>query len=102
VHFFDVSCRRGLSWYRCQFPRLPSARRATRGADVTPVSFESSPYYMFHPAAPERIARDLPEVRLLVLRRDPVERANSGHAHEVAHGFETESFEAALELEPAR
>jgi hypothetical protein len=102
VHFFDVSYRRGLSWYRCHFPMLSAARRATRGADVTPVSFESSPYYMFHPLAPERIARDLPGVRLLVLLRDPVERAYSGHAHEVAHGFETESFEAALELEPAR
>lgn len=102
VHFFDVSYRRGLSWYRCHFPLLAAARRAARGADVTPVSFESSPYYMFHPLAPERIARDLPGVRLLVLLRDPVERAYSGHAHEVAHGFESEPFEAALELEAAR
>src|SRR5207244_9434512 len=99
-HFYDVSYRRGLSWYRFHFPLLAAARRATRGADVTPVSFESSPYYMFHPVAPERIARDLPEVRLLVLLRDPVERAYSGHAHAVAHGFETESFDAAPELEP--
>ena len=57
---------------------------------------------MFHPLAAERIARDLPGVRLLVLLRDPVERAYSAHAHEVAHGFETESFERALELEHAR
>jgi len=102
VHFFDVSYRRGLSWYRSHFPLLAVARRSGRAAGVTPVSFESSPYYMFHPLAAERIARDLPGVRLLVLLRDPVERAYSGHAHEVAHGFETESFEAALELEPAR
>jgi hypothetical protein len=66
------------------------------------VTFESSPYYMFHPLAAERIAKDLPGVRLLVLLRDPVERAYSGHAHEVAHGFETEPFEAALKLEPVR
>jgi hypothetical protein len=66
------------------------------------MAFESSPYYMFHPLAPGRIARDLPGVKLLVLLRDPVERAYSGHAHEVAHGFETEPFERALELEPVR
>jgi len=102
VHFFDVSYRRGLSWYRSHFPLLAAARRSARASGVEPVSFESSPYYMFHPLAPERIARDLPRVRLLVLLRDPVERAYSGHAHEVAHGFETEPFEAALELEPAR
>ena len=102
VHFFDVSYRRGLAWYRSHFPLQAAARRAARGSGVTPVSFESSPYYMFHPLAAERIAGDLPGVRLLVLLRDPVERAYSGHAHEVAHGFETEPFEAALELEPAR
>ena len=66
------------------------------------MAFESSPYYMFHPLAPARIARDLPGVKLLVLLRDPVERAYSGHAHEVAHGFETETFQRALELEPVR
>ena len=102
VHFFDVSYRRGLAWYRSHFPLLAAARRPARAAGTAPVSFESSPYYMFHPLAAERIARDLPGVRLLVLLRDPVERAYSGHAHEVAHGFETESFESALELEPAR
>src|SRR5262249_56758005 len=102
VHFFDVSYRRGLSWYRSHFPLRAAARRAARASGVEPVSFESSPYYMFHPLAAERIAKDLPGVRLLVLLRDPVERAYSGHAHEVAHGFETEPFEAVLELEPAR
>jgi len=102
VHFFDVSYRRGLAWYRSHFPLLAAARRAARASGVMPVSFESSPYYMFHPLAAERIAKDLPGVRLLVLLRDPVERAYSGHAHEVAHGFETEPFEAALKLEPVR
>ena len=57
---------------------------------------------MFHPLAADRIAADLPGVRLLVLVRDPVERAYSAHAHERARGFETEPFERALELEPAR
>lgn len=50
----------------------------------------------------ERISRDLPGVKLLVLLRDPVERAYSGHAHEISLGFETEPFERALELEPGR
>jgi hypothetical protein len=50
-----------------------------------------------------RIATDLPDVRLVVLVRDPVERAYSQHAHEVARGFEVESdFAQALALEPSR
>jgi hypothetical protein len=57
---------------------------------------------MFHPLAAERISRDLPGVKLLVLVRDPVERAYSAHAHELARGYETEPFEQALELEDQR
>ncbi len=45
---------------------------------VAPITGESSPYYMFHPLAAGRIAADLPDARLLVLVRDPVERAYSG------------------------
>ena len=66
------------------------------------VSGEASPYYLFHPLAPARIARDLPAVRLMVLLRDPVERAISAHRQETARGFETEPFERALELEETR
>jgi hypothetical protein len=92
VHYFDMNYDRGIGWYRAHFPLAVTGR----------LTFESSPYYMFHPLAAERIAADLPGVKLIVLVRDPVERAYSAHAHELARGFETESFERAIELEPAR
>ena len=41
-------------------------------------------------------------MKLLVLLRDPVVRAYSGHSHEKARGFEDLSFEEALAAEPAR
>jgi len=102
VHFFDVAYGRGLAWYQSHFPLGVTARLAAGRKGVTPVAFEASPYYMFHPLAPERIYRDLPGVKLLVMVRDPVERAYSAHANHVGHGLETESFERALELEDSR
>jgi Sulfotransferase domain len=102
VHYFDMNYERGLGWYRAHFPLRASARRASRVAGDRALTFESSPYYLFHPCAAERIARDLPGVKLLVLVRDPVERAYSAHAHELARGFETEPFDRALELEARR
>ena len=102
VHYFDMNYDRGLGWYRAHFPLRSSARRAAMAAGDQALTFESSPYYMFHPCAADRIARDLPDVKLLVLVRDPVERAYSAYAHELARGFEFESFDRALELEPER
>lgn len=101
VHFFDKRYDAGLDWYRGNFPVAPTSRLRRLGSP-RPLTFESSPYYLFHPLAGERIARDLPGVRLLVVLRDPVERAYSGHSHELARGYETEPFERALELEPER
>ena len=101
AHYFDTGYGHGSAWYRGHFPLLASARRAAVDGQL-PMTGESSPYYMFHPLAGQRIAADLPGVRLLVLLRDPVERAYSAHTHETARGFETESFEKALELEPVR
>jgi hypothetical protein len=95
IHYFDVSYHRGMAWYRGHFPlAIRSAPNAITG--------ESSPYYLFHPLAAERIARDLPEVKLVVALRDPVERAYSAHAHEFARGYETEPFEQAIRMEAER
>ncbi len=101
AHYFDTGYGHGPAWYRGHFPLLASARRAAVDGQL-PITGESSPYYLFHPLAGQRIAADLPGVRLLVLLRDPVERAYSAHTHETARGFETEPFEKALELEPVR
>ena len=102
VHYFDTGYDHGLGWYQGHFPLRARAALVRRATGEVPLTFESSPYYMFNPLAAERISRDLPEVKLLVLVRDPVERAYSAHAHELARGFETEPFERALELEDQR
>lgn len=101
VHFFDTHYDEGLDWYRGNFPVGATSRLRRPGAG-RPVTGESSPYYMFHPLAGQRIADDLPDVKLIVMLRDPVERAYSAHAHEFARGYEREPFERAVALEPER
>jgi Sulfotransferase domain len=101
VHYFDMNYDRSLGWYRAHFPLRAAARRPGL-AGGSALTFESSPYYMFHPLAADRIAHDLPGVKLLVLVRDPAERAYSAHAHELARGFDNEPFPRALELEDER
>src|SRR5215467_4460181 len=101
INYFDLNYPRGADWYRGHFPVAAVARR--RAARYgPPVAFEASGYYLYHPFAMERLARDLPAVKLVVMVRDPVERAFSAYKHESARGFERESFEKALELEESR
>jgi hypothetical protein len=102
VNYFDVNYARDFAWYRGHFPTTAGLRKRSRDIAGEPVTFEASGYYMFHPCAAQRLARHLPEVRILAMLRDPVERAYSAHKHELARGFETESFERALELENER
>lgn len=101
VNYFDLNYYRGRDWYRGHFPLTEVARRRTRRAGP-PTIFEASGYYLYHPFAVERIARDLPEVKLVVMLRDPVERAYSAYQHERHRGFEWEEFETALALEDDR
>src|SRR5690606_10677789 len=103
VHYFDTGYDRGPRWYRAHFPTQCAADRIAWRLGVPPVTFESNPDYLYHPHAVARIARDLPEVRVIVLVRDPVDRAYSHHAQQVARGFEPErDLRRALALEPMR
>ena len=94
VSFFDRHWARGESWYRGNFPNV--AR--TRGKHVG----EASPSYVFHPLAPRRVQEVVPEARLIVLVRNPVDRALSQYNHEVALGREPLPFEEALDEEEER
>lgn len=92
VHFFDRYYQRGLGWYRAHFSH--------KGEGV--VTGEATPYYLFHPAVPARVAKDIPTSRLVVLLRNPIDRAYSHHHHESALGYEDLPFEAAIESERER
>jgi hypothetical protein len=101
IGYFDVGYDNPWSWYHGHFPVAPVAAARTRKVG-RPMTFDSSGYYMFHPLAAGRIAQHLPDVKVVTLVRDPVERAFSAYKHELARGFETEDFETALALEPER
>jgi Sulfotransferase domain len=93
THFFDTNYSRGSAWYATRF------ERTSRGFSITG---EASPYYMFHPLAPQRIRAELPDVKLIAVLRDPIDRAWSQYQYEVARGHESESFATALDLEESR
>jgi hypothetical protein len=97
--YFDDNHFRGRRWYRAHFPLRALARWRAREPVQT---FECSGYYMFHPLAPSRIAAELPDARVVVMLRNPVDRAVSAYGHERRRGFESAGFVDALAREQER
>jgi hypothetical protein len=102
VHYYDSNYARGLRWYRSHFPLEVGGHHLVRPGLRPAIAGEASPYYLFHPLAAERLARDFPATRIIVNLRDPVERAYSHFKEATHHGRETLSFDAALEAEKDR
>ena len=92
VHYFDLQPERSSSWYAQHF----------QDARPEQVCGEITPFYLFHPDVPARIHAVLPEVRMIVLLRDPVERSLSQIFHARKRGFETLMPEDAIAAEPSR
>jgi hypothetical protein len=101
LHFFDEYYGRGLDWYRRFFP-LAAERRVARMRGRDLVAGEATPYYLFHPAVPERVAASVPDVRLIALLRDPIERAYSHYQLMRRTGREKLSFADAIAVEEKR
>ena len=100
LHYFDILAdEESTEWYRRCFPppRWKDGRRTITG--------EATPYWDKH-RVPERIAKVLPQARLIVLLRNPVDRAYSDYQQARRKGREPLTFEEAIEAEkpqtPAR
>ena len=83
LNFFQRHFDKGPDWYAEQF-----AEASIRG--------ETSPSYAAHELAAKRIAELVPDVRLIYLVRDPVDRLVSAWMHGQASGRESRSFPDAM------
>lgn len=98
LHFFDgPRAPRGVAAYRTSFP----LRRRLRAHGA--ITGEATASYLFEPAALPAVRAALPDVRLIVSVRDPVERAISHYFHELRTArSETLPLDEAIAAEPAR
>jgi hypothetical protein len=103
VRFFDYDYYRGRDWYRSHFP-LERSRREFEARHGRPfLTGEGSPTYMADPWAAGRVRKMLPDVKLIAVLRNPVDRAYSQFrdCREWGHE-ECESFAEAVAREEER
>lgn len=83
--------------------RRPDYEALFASAESGQVRGESTPFYLWSADARRRIAEQLPDVRLVAVVRDPIERAHSNWMHLWSDGLEPEAdFERAFAAEPDR
>lgn len=89
VHFFDRYFDRGIKWYQERFPY-----------DESFLIGEATPKYIYDKDVPERIYNNLPEVKLVLILRNPVERAYSQYKYLVQEDNYQEDFGRAIKEYP--
>lgn len=79
TYYFDQpdNYSKGFNWYLGHFPS-----KIKKGEKLT---FEASPSYLFYPDIPKRIKHDLGDIKMIVMLRDPVDRAYS--AWQMYHSY---------------
>jgi len=104
LHFFDTNTKysKGINYYKSNFPTFFFQQYLSMRYKQKFLTGEASAYYLFHPHACRRVFEVIPKVKLIILLRNPIDRAFSHYHHMVRHKHETLPFEKALEKEPSR
>lgn len=93
---------KGISWYKAHFALKTYKWLYDKRNGVDAITFDSTPNYFEAPHAAEQIHRDFRDAKIILLLRNPVDRAWSSYQMAKRFGFEELSFEEALALEEKR
>jgi len=102
IGFFDSNYARGINWYKAHFPTYFQKFYVTQIKKKDFITGEATPSYINHPLAHKRIFDTIPKVKLIVLLRNPVDRAYSHYYQACKLGREYLSFSKAIKKEPFR
>src|SRR5262245_48289245 len=76
IHFFDCEFERGMDWYLNHFSTAHAGK----------LCGEFTPDYLSSPVAIERLRDLVPQAKLIISLRHPVQRAYSAYRLFMAHG----------------
>lgn len=91
THFWYRDFDNGINWYLAHFPPIPESENLIAG--------EATPNYLENYQAAERIYHVFPQVKLLVIFRNPIDRAFSQYHHWIRLNWDDRSFETAINSE---
>jgi len=102
TYYFDVNYSKGMNWYKSFFPTKVSHELKEKRSGHKLLLGDATPYYLYHPHAPKRASRVIPNAKVIALLRNPIERAFSHWVERSRQGVETLPFDEAIDLEKTR
>lgn len=98
IGFFDSNFHLGIDWYRSMFPTKNKMNDVLKD-QICSITGEDTPFYFWKKEAAERIYQILPNIKLILICRNPIDRAYSNYNLAIRNGSEKFSFENAIEDE---
>lgn len=88
IHYFDKYLTKGIHWYKSQFPK--------KKKNSTFLIGEATPKYLYDPAVPQMVHDLFPDVKLIIILRNPTDRAFSHYKKKLRCNAISSSFEEAI------
>ena len=96
--FFDDNFRLGWSWYKTLFPTTITKRIVKRKTGNF-LTFDDTPFYFYNEDVAKKIKNYFPKTKLIIILRNPIDRAYSNYHLGVRMGDEKRTFDQAVDDE---
>jgi len=96
--FFDTNFGLGIYWYRSLFPTILHKHRIILKWKQC-MTYDVTPSYIRHPWIIQRILKFLPNVKLIAILRNPVDRAYSHYHMGKRDGNEKRTFDDVIKID---
>ena len=98
IGFFDSNYHLGIDWYRSMFPTKKEMEKIKRDTGFA-ITGEDTPFYFWKKEAIERISEMIPDIKIISIFRNPIDRAFSNYNLGIRLKTEELSFEESIEEE---
>ena len=98
IGFFDSNYHLGIKWYQSMFPKQKEMQEIKKNTGFS-ITGEDTPFYFWKKEAIDRIFQCLPNVKIIAIFRNPVDRAYSNYNLGLRMNTEKSTFEETIDEE---
>ena len=99
LHFFEYMISDKIGWYRAHFPTKISKRIKELKLEKKCITGEFTSTYMYNKKVPDRIKEILPNVKILLVLRNPIDKIYSTYSQQYKFGEYLSNFEDIINSE---